>query len=325
MIRSLVVFGMVASTAVLVGANPARASSSERSTASSSGCGMARSPGTSSITVRSRGPDRTVIVHVPRGYAASRPSALVLNLHGSGSTAAGQEAFSGMDATSDADGFLVAYPQAAIASGTGFDWNVPGQPLIGGSSVPSGAADDVSFLTSLVSTLSSRYCVNRDRVDATGFSGGARMASQLACDASTTFAAVAPVSGLRYPSPCATRRAVPVLAFHGDADPVDPYAGNGQAYWTYSVPEAARRWAGHDGCRSTPVTTPATGATVIAYSGCRDGAAVQLSTVQGEGHEWPGGPPMPKALTRLLGPQSNAVDANALMWSFFSAHPAVNP
>jgi polyhydroxybutyrate depolymerase len=322
MIRLLVAFVMVF-VAPAVGAVPAGAISPRRTASTSSGCGTARAPGTTRTTVRSGGRSRTVVVHVPTGYVASRPTALVLNLHGSGSTAVAQEAFSGMDATADADGFLVAYPQGAITSGTGFDWNVPHQPLVGGASVPKRAADDVAFLTSLVTTLSARYCVDRTMVDVTGFSGGARMASQLGCDEATTFAAVAPVSGLRYPAPCATPRAVPVLAFHGDADPVDPYAGHGQAYWTYSVPEAARRWAVHDACASAPATTtPASGATLTAYAGCRGGSAVELYTLHGEGHEWPGGPPLPRSLTRVLGPQSNAVDANALMWSFFSAHPS---
>ena len=40
-----------------------------------------------------------------------------------------------------------------------------------------------------------------------------------------------------------------------------------------------------------------------------------------EGHEWPGGPPMPAEITRALGPQSDAVNANATMWAFFEAHP----
>jgi poly(3-hydroxybutyrate) depolymerase len=34
----------------------------------------------------------------------------VLNMHGSGSTAAAQDQFTGMDATADASGFIVAYP-----------------------------------------------------------------------------------------------------------------------------------------------------------------------------------------------------------------------
>ena len=78
---------------------------------------------------------------------------LVLNLHGSESAAQGQELFTGMDATSDADGFIVAYPQALIPAGSGYDWNIPGVPLLGGQYPPANAANDVTFLTGLVSVL----------------------------------------------------------------------------------------------------------------------------------------------------------------------------
>jgi polyhydroxybutyrate depolymerase len=268
------------------------------------------------------GHTRTVIVHVPSGYTGEAKVPLVLNMHGSGSTAAEQEAFTGMNATADTDDFIVAYPQALIPDGSGFDWNVPGVPLVGGRPVPADAPNDVAFLTDLVGTLADRYCVDRSRVFATGFSGGARTASQLACDSSGTFAAVAPVSGLRRPVPCPTTRSVPVIAFHGTADPVDPYGGNGQAYWTYSVPQAAADWATQDGCPGAAATSdPHPGATLTAYRGCRDGAEVELYTVSGEGHEWPGGPHLPRSITRLLGPQSDAVDADSVMWAFFEAHP----
>jgi len=56
------------------------------------------------------------------------------------------------------------------------------------------------------------------------------------------------------------------------------------------------------------------------YSKCAKDAAVELFEVIGEGHEWPGGPTMPSSITSLLGPQSNAINANSLMWSFFSSH-----
>ena len=138
----------------------------------------------------------------------------------------------------------------------------------------------------------------------------------------TVFAAVAPVSGLRRPTPCPATRPVPVIAFHGTADPVDPFDGHGEAYWTYSVLQAASDWARQDGCSATPtVSTPAPGVTRTAYGRCGAGADVELYAVAGEGHEWPGGPPLPQALVRLLGPQSDVVDANAIMWSFFAAHP----
>jgi len=288
---------------------------------SSSGCGIAATPGTTTLSLGIGGHARTVRVHVPTGYTGDRTVPLVLNLHGSGSTAAGQEAFTGMDATADADGFVVAYPQALIPEGTGFDWNVPGQPLVGGRRVPKDAANDVAFVEQLVPALQQRYCIDPSQVGVTGFSGGARLSSQLGCDAAGVFDAVAPVSGLRYPSPCPSKQAVPVLSLHGTADPVDPYNGNGQRYWTYSVPVAAKRWAAHDGCSGPAAKTqPAPGVTLTTYAGCSSGSSVQLYTIAGAGHEWPGGPRLRKRLTRVLGPQSNAVGADDTIWSFFAAH-----
>jgi polyhydroxybutyrate depolymerase len=288
---------------------------------SAAGCGTAAA-GSSTLTLTIGGHSRVVIVHVPSTYRGASKVPLVLNLHGSGSTARGQELFSGMDATADAHGFIVAYPQGLIQEGSGFDWNVPGVPLVGGAPLPAHAADDVSFLTALVGVLEQRYCIDPSRVYATGFSGGARTASQLACDSSGVFAAVAAVSGLRRATPCPSRRAVPILAFHGTADPVDPYGGHGEAYWTYSVPQAARYWAQQDGCSTTAATSkPDPGVTLTAYGHCRDAAAVELYSISGEGHEWPGGPKLPASLTALLGAQSNAISADNVIWAFFAAHP----
>lgn len=287
----------------------------------SAGCGRTAQPGTTTLSPVVAGRTRVVVVHVPAGYRATAAVPLVLDMHGSGSTAEGQEVFSGMDATADADGFIVAYPQALIPDGAGFDWNVPGVPLIGGRSVPPGAADDVSFLVDLVGILQQRFCVDPRRIYATGFSGGARMASQLACDGSGVFAAVAPVSGLRAPTPCPATRAVPIVAFHGTADPVDPFEGHGQTYWTYSVPQAAADWGARDRCGPAASSAPAAGVTLTTYSDCSGGATVELYAISGEGHEWPGGPHMPRALTSVLGPQTTSIDADDIIWAFFSAHP----
>jgi len=198
------------------------ASGAVSTSTSSAGCGLS-SARNATLSLKVDGFLRTVVVHRPKS-SDSTSLPLVLNLHGSGSTAVEQEGFTDMDATANSDEFIVAYPQALIPDGTGFDWNVPNEPLIGGGAVPAKSANDVKFLTELVKILESRYCVNPERVYATGFSGGSRMVSQLACADSTTFAAVAPVSGLRRPLPCATKRAVPVISFHGSADPVDPFA-----------------------------------------------------------------------------------------------------
>ena len=290
-------------------------------TGAARGCGTT-TPTSAPTTSRSTAPAAPSSCTSPLGDANTSAVALVLNLHGSGATAIDQDAFSGMDATADANDFLVAYPQGVIPEGAGDDWNVPGEPLVGGGAVPAGTPSDVTFLATLVRALEARFCVRADEVYATGFSGGARMASQLACDESTVFAAVAAVSGLRRPTPCPTTRPVPILGFHGTADPVDPITGDGEAYWTYSVSAAAADWASEDRCSSTPKTShPDPDVTLTAYGRCAGGAAVELYTVTGEGHEWPGGPAMPAALVGVLGPQSSAIDADSVIWSFFAAHP----
>jgi len=58
-------------------------------------------------------------------------------------------------------------------------------------------------------------------------------------------------------------------------------------------------------------------------STCPAGRAVQLITIAGAGHQWPGSSPR-TVLERLVGldPPSTALDATATLWRFFAAHPA---
>jgi polyhydroxybutyrate depolymerase len=98
------------------------------------------------------------------------------------------------------------------------------------------------------------------------------------------------------------------LGIHGTADLQNPYLGHGQPYWTYSVPEAARRWGTSDGCGPTPeVVRVSAGTTRTAYHDCRAGADVVLYTLTGRGHVWP---------TARTG-----FDSDETVWSFFVAHP----
>src|SRR5579864_8135140 len=124
------------------------------------GCGLDVRSGSTTVSLLVDGEVRTVIVHVPEEYTGQTPVALVLNLHGSAGTASGQELLSGMDLTANADDFLVAYPQAAIPVGVGYDWNVPGVPLYGNHPVPRTAPSDIDFLTQLVGVLGARYCID---------------------------------------------------------------------------------------------------------------------------------------------------------------------
>ncbi len=272
------------------------------------GCGVAVSPGSRTLRIRVAGATRTVLVFVPDMYTGSTQVPLVVNLHGDAGTALDQAVLSGMDTEAEEEDFLVAYPQALVALGSGYEWNIPGVPLSGSAKAVQHAPNDMAFLSQLPAILESRFCVATARVYLTGFSAGGQLAAQLACNDSNIFAAVAPVSGLAWPSSCPAIRPMPVISFQGTADR------------TSSVAQAARDWASQDGCRSEVTVVPAAGARLTQYLHCAAKASVELYSVIGEGHEWPGGPTLPSSVTSRLGPQSNALDANQLIWSFFEAH-----
>lgn len=281
------------------------------------GCGP-DSPGSTTLTLRVDGYTRVVIVHVPSGSTNLMPMALILNLHGSTGSAATQVAFTNMDATANANRFIVAYPQAYIAAGSGFQWNNP--PLYGGAAVPPNSPNDAKFLVTLVKILQRDYCINPREVYATGHSGGAREVSLLGCVASKVFAAIAPVDGVRRPLPCNSLRAVSIIAFHGSADPVNPWNGNGQPYWTYSVLTAMRLWGQQDHCSHSSTSSRGDSTVVLVrYFGCANGAVAELYEVIGEGHDWPGGPTAPPIPVQG-GFKVISINANQLMWSFFKAH-----
>jgi polyhydroxybutyrate depolymerase len=266
-------------------------------------CGLPAQPGNSTLTVRVGGLDRRVRLHIPRGYRPDDHMPVVLSLHGSGSSAAKHAPGTGMDATADAHQFLLAYPEGQRKYGNGFAWNIPGTPTW-----QSHGPDEGSFLGELVSLLHQRYCADLDRVYAVGFSGGARLLSQLACEPHPVAVAFAAIGGLRGPIPCQSGP-IPVLAIHGTGDAQNPYNGHGQPYWTYGIPEAVHRWAGHDGCDGAPdVTRPAPGVTLTAYRGCRADSVVLLYTLAGKGHIWP--------VVRTTG-----LDTNETVWQFFAEHP----
>nr|WSX75052.1 glycosyl hydrolase [Streptomyces sp. NBC_00899] len=285
-------------------------------------CTPSLGSGQYSTPVSFGGSSYQVLVRIPARAAGTRLP-LVLDLHGSQSTGAGQLSYSDMAPTADAGAFIVAAPTGVVPAGSGYIWNVP-------SVTPSGTRDDVGFLRQVIDTLTASACADPARVYATGYSGGGRMTSALGCMLADKVAAIAPVAGIRAGRPdpadhsrpeassCTPSRAVPVIAFHGQQDATNPYDGGGDGTaWQYSVPVAQQAWAGLDGCTAAPATSQvSTHVSRTVYSGCRDGAEVQLYTVSDGGHTWPDSPQ-----DNGNGTVTHEVSADTLMWQFFRQHP----
>lgn len=264
-------------------------------------------------SIVSGGERRSYLLHVPASYDLATPVPLVISIHGFAEWPAHQRQVSRWNDLADQHGFIVVYP-----AGIGFPrrWRAGG-----GTSAE--AMQDVTFVADLIDALAARYNIDRTRIYANGLSNGGGMSYRLACQLADRIAAVGSVSGAYlFPlSACQPSRPVPLIAFHGTADPIVPYAGGPSRSFDLpfpNVPDWIAAYAERSGCRTTPSPLPVRGeVSGIQYSGCHDDAEVVFYTIAGGGHAWPGGEPLPRF---IVGHTSQDIDATAVMWEFFSRH-----
>jgi len=255
------------------------------------------------------GQTRDFYVHVPPDYDPTQAMPVVFDFHGYTSNASQQMVLSGMNDKADEEGFI-----AVHAEGVGIEpsWNAG---ACCGTAAEQGI-DDVAFVTAMLDDLSARLCVDGRRVYSTGFSNGGFLSHRLGCELSDRIAAIAPVAGVMGIDECSPARRVPVLEFHGTLDGVVPYGGSVVNGFP-SVDSTIAEWVEIDGCDGAPSESFAQGDSHCeSYGGCGEGAAVVVCTVEGGGHTWPGGFPVP-----ALGWTSPDLSATDMMWEFFASHP----
>ncbi len=261
----------------------------------------------------SGGERRAYLLHVPASYDPATPVPLVISTHGFAEWPAHQLQTSRWNDLADRHGFIVVYP-----AGAGFPrrWRASGDSS-------ADARQDVTFIADLIDALAARYNIDRTRIYANGLSNGGGLSYRLACQLADRIAAVGSVSGAYlFPlNACQPSRPVPLIAFHGTADRIVPYAGGPSASFDLPFPDVPAwiaAYAERNGCGATPAPLPGRGAvTGIQYAGCRAGAEVVFYTIAGGGHAWPGGEPLPRF---IVGQTSQEIDATAVMWEFFSRH-----
>lgn len=108
-----------------------------------------------------------------------------------------------------------------------------------------------------------------------------------------------------------------MLHFHGTADLLVPVVG--RPSWSppvRSLDETIQGWRQRNGCTGASRVTYQNGdVTCEAWTSCRGGAEVERCLVDGGGHTWPGGEPVP-----LLGRTTRDIDASEHLWRFFARH-----
>jgi len=86
------------------------------------------------------------------------------------------------------------------------------------------------------------------------------------------------------------------------------------------VQESVDLWAHLDGCPPQPrVVKEHDGIRVLSYGPGRDHAEILFTTIEGNGHHWPGSvEPLPRAIS---GPTLDPFNATDQIWDFFKKHP----
>lgn len=232
-------------------------------------------PGDELRTIDVGGQARTYLLHVPAAYTGESPVPLLLDFHGRGGTGGRQRSTSGMDAVSDIEGFIVAWPD-----GIDNNWN------LGPCCTESRDVDDLGFALAIVDELRREACIDPRRVYAQGFSMGGGMSYLLACNAADVFAAVSPHAfdfAEETIDACVPSRPISVLAQRGTDDAVVPYEGGrgiGDKFTFLGADATLARWVELDGC----VGAPTIEGTTVLYTECSEGVQVGLHTIEGGEH-----------------------------------------
>jgi polyhydroxybutyrate depolymerase len=233
------------------------------------------------------GTRRDYILDVPDSVRPRTAAPLLLDFHGFGHSGAGVWNVSEFRELATQAGFITVYPEGLSVR----------LPINGREQEGSGwqmfALDgnrDIAFVTALLDDLERRYCIDRARIFATGFSNGAFFSALLGCALSDRIAAVAPVSGGPLRVACAPTRGVPILIQHGRQDALIPIA---------YAQTARDNWLQVNQCSATGKA--ADGASCERWTACRGGAVVEYC--EGDyAHRWP-----PEATERV--------------WKFLIEHP----
>jgi len=221
---------------------------------------------------------------------------LVLVCHGYSGTAQGIMDYSQFNALAEEFGFAVCYPQGTLDGSNTTFFNV-GYDFQNNQTV-----DDVAFVEELIDSLQAMHSLSEQDVFCTGMSNGGDFSYMLACQASETFKAIAPVAGMIMQDimdDCNPINEVSILEIHGTQDNVTYWQGdpnNNDGWGAYpSIPNTIDFFTNMFGLTALssavfPDIDPTDGSTVSSdkYTQLGSCTEVWLYTVNDGGHDWPG-------------------------------------
>jgi polyhydroxybutyrate depolymerase len=274
------------------------------------------------------GRPRAFFLYEPRDLKPGAP--LLFMFHGGGGDGgAAREATGGeFEILADRFGFVVAYPDGIARS-----WN--GCRKMQNSTRERRGIDDVGFVEAIIAQEIARHKIDPKRVFAVGHSNGGAISYRLLLERPNAIAGIAAISSNLpaadnddcQPMPMPK----PVMVINGTADPVSPYNGgtNGRGTnngRTQSTDDTVRYFANINGLGDPPQTerlphknnSDPTWVEQVSWA-APGKPAVVLYTIHGGGHVVP----QPYwHFPRNVGPQTEDLDAPAVIWDFFMKQTA---
>ena len=205
------------------------------------------------------GDKRNYILHEPPTYTSSSAVPLMIALHGNTWTAARFRDLTQLDQIADSKNFIVAYPDGVIKT-----WNA-------GNCCSTLGTDDVTFISGMIDSISTRYNIDKSRVWVLGWSAGGMMAYRAACEISEKVTAIAVGGGTFAAYSCKPTKPVSVIEVHGTADQTLSIDGT---IWGPGPLASAAKYAGHAGCSATSSSTWT----------CPNGSQIQVNIESDVGH-----------------------------------------
>ena len=238
--------------------------------------------------------EREFILYLPDNLENNAP--LVFVLHGYTGSAIDIMNYSEMNAIADENGFAVCYPQGIEDSFGNTFFNV------GYAFQENETVNDVGFIVGLAEYLQNTYTLSTTNTFATGMSNGGDMSYMLACQASNTFKAIAPVAGAIFEdiyNSCNPENPIPVFETHGTSDNVTLFEGdpnNTDGWGVYlDIPSTIDYFVNQNNLttmsfENLPNINNNDGSTIESYiySSPETTNEVWLYKVINGGHDWPG-------------------------------------
>jgi len=247
---------------------------------------------------------RSFIVHVPPNFDYETQSLpLVFVLHGYTSQAPIIRQYSGFDQIADQENFIVVYVQGITDTFGNTGWNVNVVASFLG-------VDDVGFFKALIKYFKASYNIDSNNIFSSGMSLGGFMSYRLACELDEINSIGSVTGSMAGYYQCNPPKKSSIIHFHGTADRTVPYDG---VEWSLSARGAHSFWKAHNTCNSqVEINLPDFNGDgritkrLISYD-CDEDKAVELYSLEGEGHLW---------WSRNWG---HDINTSELIWQFFKS------